>query len=310
MSTVTTINDVLKSATLRSVEQQRIRAASAYASKIYGDRQHWSGLTLMEHSFGVLQHLLPFHPDTDTVVACLLQHALETRSVHTHELQEEFGPSVRSIVSAVHLLSHVSKRTRSASVDDLRVMLLSVSSDIRVLLVLLCERSFIAERLSLLPLQERRVIGRGILDLFAPVAARLGIHTLKQSLESLAFPVVYPSDAERIEEQLADLKRQHAHFLDDAATKLRASLLQQGVTAVVQGREKQAYSIFSKLRAKGSTRLEHLHDLFALRVIVDREDDCYRALGVLHRIGHPLTNRFKDYIAFPKPITTIGLREY
>lgn len=299
----TSVTTVLRSlnGVVRSTEQQEVRKVVEYASKAYGDTLHWTGVTLLEHALGVLHFLVPFQPDLDTIKACILQHALETRTVNTSELQEEFGPAVRSIVSAVHLLSHVSMRTRVTSIEDLRVMLLSVSDDIRVLLIILCDRCFVAERLQQLAPAERRRHARVILDLFAPVAARLGIHSLKQRLESLAFPVAFPADAERVTEQVKDIHAHYGRFLDTAARELRIALAQHGISAVVQGREKQFFSIFRKLSSKGSTRIEHLHDLFALRVVVEREEDCYRVLGILHRIGHPVTNRFKDYIAFPKP---------
>lgn len=305
MTNVTTasVSTILRSfnGVVRSTEQEQVRKVVEYASKVYGDRMHWSGVTLLDHALGVLHFLVPFQPDTDTIVACILQHALETRSVSTSELQEEFGSTVRSIVSAVHLLSHVSMRSRGTSIEDLKVMLLSVSDDVRVLLIVLCDRCFVAERLKQLsPVDQRRTC-RGILDLFAPVAARLGIHSIKQRLESLAFPVAFPADSERVTAQVKDIHAHYGEFLTGAARALKAALHEHGISAVVQGREKQLYSIFRKLSAKGSTRIENLHDLFALRVVVDREEDCYRVLGILHRIGHPVGNRFKDYIAFPKP---------
>ncbi|NOS67557.1 MAG: bifunctional (p)ppGpp synthetase/guanosine-3',5'-bis(diphosphate) 3'-pyrophosphohydrolase [Candidatus Peribacteraceae bacterium] len=283
------------------VGQQELRRAIRYAEKINGNAMHWTGVTLLEHALGVLQLLLPLQPDADTVTACILQHALESKAMSPLELQEEFGPRVRSLVAGVHLLSHVNMRNRKSSVEDLRLMLLTVADDIRILLIILCKRCFALERIAHLPPTDGRRVARDVLNLFAPVAARLGIHTLKQRLEHLAFPLVYASDAERIAEQLEQLHGRYGPFLAPAAEELRRGLAEQGITASVTGREKLPYSIFRKMTSKSFSHIESLPDLFALRVIVESEDDCYRVLGALHRIGRPVTNRFKDYIAFPKP---------
>lgn len=285
----------------RLPDSEKLRCTLERAEELYADRKHWTGVSLLEHTLGVLQALLPFQPDEETVNACLLQHALKTRRIGLPELEEEFGQNVRALVSSVHLLSHVTMRNRKSSIDDLRLMLLSVSDDVRVLLIILCDRCYVLEHLSDAPAAERRRICRDVLSLFAPVAARLGIHTLKQRLESLAFPFVYPLDARWIEEQLDAVHARYGFFLETAASSLAAALREQGIVASVQGREKLAYSIFTKMKSKTLSHVESLPDLFALRVVVDTEEDCYRVLGLLHRMGRPLANRFKDYISFPKP---------
>lgn len=283
------------------VERRELHRAIDYAEKLHGNAMHWTGVTLLEHALGVLQLLLPFQPDAETVTACVLMHVLEAKAISPMELQEEFGPRVRSLVSGVHLLSHVHLRNRKSGVEDLRLMLLSVADDIRILLIVLCKRCFALERINRLPPPDRRRVARDVLNLFAPVAARLGIHTLKQRLEHLAFPVVYPSDAERIAEQLEHVHERYGPFLPSAAEELRRGLAEQGVTASVIGREKLPYSIFRKMATKSLSSIESLPDLFAFRVVVESEEECYRVLGALHRIGRPVANRFKDYIAFPKP---------
>lgn len=281
--------------------RERVEAAQHLAEELCKDQQHSTGVSVFEHVCDVLEVLLPFQPDEDAVIACLLHHSLDRRQVTLAELEEQFGPKVRALVSGIHLLSRVTLRGQHRSVDDLRLMLVSVSDDIRVVLIVLCDLCAILARLSALPSEEQKRICRDILSLFAPVAARLGIHSLKQRLESYAFPVVSPFDAERIEEQLAEVAERYGSFLDRAALLLQQALQEQGIAAEVQGRAKQSYSIFLKMKAKALSHVDRLHDLFALRCIVATEEECYRALGVLHRLGRPATNRFKDYIAFPKP---------
>lgn len=283
------------------VEQQKLLAIIDEAGKLYKGAMHWTGVTLLEHALGVLQVLLLLHPDYDTVAACILQHSLESKIVGPLDLQEKFGPRVRMLVSGVYMLSHTNMHNGKIGIENLRLMLIRVVEDIRILLIVLAKRCFALEHIGRLPLQDRRRVAREVLHLFAPVAARLGIHILKQRLEALAFPVAYPADAERIAEQLHQVHVRHGPFLISVAESLRRTLAEHGIAASVHGREKQPYSIFCKMTRKSLSHVEGLSDLFALRVVVEMEEDCYQVLGVLHRIGRPVANHFKDYIAFPKP---------
>jgi GTP pyrophosphokinase len=190
---------------------------------------------------------------------------------------------------------------RRSSVEDLRLMLVTVSDDMRVILTILCDRCCVLGHLSSQPLSVRRRVCQEVLDLFAPITARLGIYTLKQRLERDAFPVVYGADAERIGEQLHDFHGEFGDFLPRAGSELGSALRAEGITATIEGREKQPYSIFLKMRDKSTTHIESVYDLFALRVVVSTIPECYQVLGILHRIGHPVVSRFKDFIAFPKP---------
>ncbi len=303
MSTwASTIEPLLHTLDRQSIpDEGRLRRAVQRTEQLYAGRAHWTGVSFLEHTAGVLKVLLPFQPDEETVMACLLQHVLKTRQMDVLDLEEEFGAGVRALVSGVHLLSHVTMRNRKSSIEDLRLMLLSVSDDVRVLLIILCERCYVLEHLAAVPAAERRRICRDVLSLFAPVAARLGIYSLKQQLELLAFPQVYASDAQWIAEQIESIHKRTHSFLDSAALTLIEALREQGIEALVQGREKQPYSIFTKMKTKTLSHIESLPDLFALRVIVQSDENCYRVLGLLHRMGRPLANRFKDYISFPKP---------
>ncbi len=261
---------------------------------------HWAGMPVIDHALGVLEILLGFEADDDAIIACLLQHTLETKTMTLADIEERFGHSVRQMVSSIHLLSHVTMRNRRSSIEDLRLMLLTVSDDMRVILIVLCERSFVLEhaKISLADLKREC---RDVLGLFAPVAARLGIHTLKQRLEGLAFPILYPLDSEKVASELGQIHERVGDFLTVAGSLLEYSLQEQGIQATVYGREKHPYSIFSKMRTKSVSHITRLPDLFALRVVVHTVEECYTVLGLLHRMGRPVANRFKDYIAFPKP---------
>ena len=280
---------------------ERLAKAWQLAEEVYKDQSHWGGLPLMEHVIGVLNTLLPFQPDEDAIVACLLHHILDCKGCTLVELEVDYGTKVRELVSGVHLLAHVTLRGKRRSVEDLRLVLLTVSDDIRTVLLILCDRSFLLDCLPQLSTEEQRQISLDALQLFAPVAARLGMYKLRYKLEGDAFPVIYPNDAERIAEQLLSMQEQYGGFLENSASQLKEYLQKAGVTASIAMREKKIYSIFRKMKEKEVTHVQQLYDLFAMRVVVQTEAECYQALGLLHQIGKPVENRFKDYIAFPKP---------
>ncbi|MEI8230693.1 MAG: HD domain-containing protein [Candidatus Peregrinibacteria bacterium] len=284
-----------------SVSQSRLERALNYARELYADRKHHSGVGVIEHALQTLEVLAPFHPDEDTVIAVLLHHALDDRRITLTELQEQFGPVVRSLVGSVHLLSHVTLQARRARIDDLRLMLLSVSDDIRTVLIILCDRTAVLRMLEELPIEDRKIICRDVLQLFAPVAARLGIYSLKHELENRAFPVMYPSDAERIAEQIVQLEEQNGMFLDATVRDLKTFFRGHKITVHLESRRKETYSIFAKMREKSITHIRDLFDFYALRIIVPDAPSCYQVLGFLHQIARPIQQRFKDYIAFPKP---------
>lgn len=283
----------------------RVQEALALADELYSGKTHWTGQPLLSHTLTILERLLPYGPDEDAVVSCLLIHSLRKNvSAHTigiDEIERRFGPTVRSIVSGVHLLSHVTRESKRMTLENMRLMFLRVSDDIRIVLLLLLKRQLALEHLEKMAPGEPKWLARDILQLFSPVAARLGMYGIKHALEAGAFPIAYPVDAARIEEQLASLKKQHGNFLPKVCAALQKELALQGIAARVEGRQKLPYSLFRKLQSKGMTRVEQLFDLYAIRVIVQDEPSCYRALGVLHSLGRPVPNRFKDFIAFAKP---------
>jgi len=279
----------------------RVLEGYRFARDLYADEQHWSGMSIIDHALGVLEILAPFEPDEDAILACLLHHALLTpNAVTLTELEDHFGSDVRQLVSGVHLLTSLMHGERN-SIGDLRLMLLSVSDDVRTILITLCDRCFVLNSVGALPRMRARTIASDVLNLYAPVAARLGIYSLKHELERRAFPICYPSDAERITGQLSELHRATGDFLTATARVLEQHCVENGLHVQLECREKQAYSIFRKLDSKSLSSVEDIYDLFAIRVIVSTPEECYRVLGLLHTLGRPLAHRFKDYIAFPKP---------
>ena len=279
----------------------RVERAYADAERLYAGQEHWMGESMLEHCVAVLDVLRRFEPDDDTVIACLLHHTLDQKQWTLGDIEQRYGPTVRSLISGVYLLSYVTTKDRRMSVDHLRLLLVRMAEDIRVLLLILCNRLHALDRLEHVSPEERRRLCSDALTLFAPVSARLGIYAMKHELEAKAFPVLYPVNAQTIHEQLAELHQCYGDFLPETAALLRHFLGEHAVQAEVMNREKAPFSIFRKMQQKSMSSVEDLHDLFALRVIVPSLDSCYQTLGLLHRIGYPMQNRFRDYIAFPKP---------
>lgn len=286
-----------------AASQERLLKAVAYADQIYGNRcmELVSEFTLLDHAMETAKFLAEFCKDDDALVACVLQHALKCPDVTLPDIGKEFGRGVRDMVGRIHLLSHLYTTDWRKSVDDMKIMLVSVADDVRVLLIALSVASVYLSNLKQVRPEYRMRLCRQSLQLFAPVAARLGIYALKYRLEKAAFPETYPTDAQLIAQQLRNLQAEHGAFLNKAATALRDFLRQEGIESEVMAREKQPYSIFQKMHSKSVSALEKINDLFAIRVVVKSVPDCYQALGLLHRLGTPMSHRFKDYISFPKP---------
>ncbi len=287
---------------LRYVDMRTVEQAYHFAEELYGDdRMEIGDIPLMEHVYGVLNIFLEFCPEEEAIVACLLQHALQNKRCSPQEIEKRFGKAVRTMVSRLHLLSHVNSQQWQRSIEDMKTMLVSVSDDTRILLLHLCVQCYLLDNIQRMPPTYRTRIAREALQIFAPVAARLGIYMLKYRLEDRAFPISHPADEEGIQAQLQRLHGEHGPFLPAMTEHLRTYLAAEHMEATVIARQKHSYSIFRKMRRKSLMDISKISDLFALRVVVHTTDDCYQVLGLLHRLGKPISHRFKDYISFPKP---------
>ena len=280
---------------------ERIRKAVTIANHNYTLQTYWTSESLLEHTAQVLQLLLKFEPDEDAIIACLLQHILKSKDWTLLHLETEFGPKVRRLMSDINILSYVTLQGKRMTLHDLRLMMVTVSEDVRTILITLVHLTCIVRHLEKIDAERKSHFCRDVLQLFAPVAARLGIYSLKQELESGAFPVLYPHDSERISEQYEQLHAEYGIFLPVVTEKLAAFLQAKLPECRIISREKLPYSVFMKMREKSLTHIEDVPDLFAIRIIVPRETDCYQILGLLHQYATAVPNRFKDYISFPKP---------
>lgn len=284
-----------------TVDVRAVQRAFDDVEAVYEAHAHRTGVPLLEHCLDLIQEIAPYGPDADLVIVALLHHVPELHAWSFEEIERRYGERVRTMVGEVHVLRHLTTHNRRVSLERLRLNFFRVSKDVRVFLLMLCHQLLTMRNLQRFPADERRRISGDVLNLYAPAAARLGMYSLKHALEAAGFPVLYPVDHERITEQLAGIRERHGEFLKRTAAEVEKELREHGLTVQVEAREKLPYSIFQKMRHKTVTHIESIPDLFALRVIVEGDASCYETLGFLHRLGYPVQNRFKDYIAFPKP---------
>lgn len=296
-------------------EMGDVREAYELARHMYEGRKYTDVEPLLIHAEKIARLLLHFHPDTRTIISALLQYA-ETKEQY-QMIEHRFGKKVIHTISSLSVLERGSGRSVTYSTTYVQKMALALSEDIRVILIWLhnCWHQ-LQHRVTSDP-KRQRAIAREVLDVFAPLAARLGVYSLKYTLETLAFSILYPGEAADIDEGLKKLRKQQGSFLRENTRVLRRLFLQEGKKVEILAREKHPYSIFRKMQQKGVSIMTDLHDLFGLRIIVENEEECYSTLGIIHRTYRPIIHRVKDYIAFPKPngyrsihTTVLGLHEH
>lgn len=263
-------------------------------------------------AFETVRVLYDLHPDREMLLAVIL-HALPPAEMVTSRLQREFGTRVAALVSNLAKIEAVRLKT-DEQFGLVAQMLMAMADDLRVVVILLADRLCRLRRLEQSPVAEKEAFARETLAIYAPIAGRLGIFALKGALEDLSFTYLKPEDFAGLKEQMLRLEAYRDRVIQNAGRRLRLLLRQNNITGQVLGRAKNYYSLYRKLQTKGETQIDAVHDIFAMRVIVSSVAECYAVLGILHEHFIPLPNRFKDYIAAPKPngyqslhTTVIGL---
>ena len=238
--------------------------------------------------------------DTDTICAALLHDVVEDTETTHEDLINEFGESVAEMVDGVTKLGKLQYTTKEEQqVEDYRKMFLAMGKDIRVILIKLADRLHNMRTLKFLTRDRQIANARETMDLYAPLANRLGIYSLKWELEDLSFKYLYPDEYHEIVKGLDKKRDERLAFIDNIMNDLRVELKNARITAEVTGRAKHIYSIYRKMKRDNST-LDQIYDLFALRILVNSVRDCYAVLGIVHDLYNPMPGRFKDYISVPK----------
>ena len=284
----------------RRTDTALIERAFDVARVAHADQVRHSGEPYLAHPLGVAMVIAQLGLDDVTVAAALLHDSVEDTAVTVADIEVTFGAELAAIVDGVTKLDRIQFNSREAQqAATLRKMLVAMASDIRVLLIKLADRLHNMRTISSLPEVKQRRIARETLDIYAPLAHRLGIQELKWELEDLAFAVLHPKRYVEIEQMVASRAPAREEELERVLSELRDRLRDLHIEAQVQGRRKHLWSIYEKMVVKGK-EFDDVQDLVGVRVIVDSVKDCYGALGSIHALWTPVQGRFKDYIAMPK----------
>ena len=260
-----------------------------------------SGAPYIEHPVQVAYIASQLSLDATAIAACLLHDVVEDTQYHYEDIEALFGKSVAELVDGVTKLRKIKYNTREEQqVENLRKMFLAMAKDIRVVIIKLIDRLHNMRTLNFMPRKKQLLISKETLDVYAPLAHRLGMSKIKIELEDLALKYLDPVAYEEIRTSINQKKEEREKYITDIIEVLRKKLEELNIKGEVTGRAKHFYSIFRKMYTQNKT-IEELYDLFAVRVIVDSVSDCYAVLGMVHDLYTPVPMRFKDYIAMPKP---------
>src|SRR5580704_8377521 len=284
-----------------SVDSELIQKAYDYSFRMHAGQTRKSGQPYIVHPVSVAGIIADLRLDAASVCAGLLHDVVEDTLATSDELNKEFGGEVAELVDGVTKLSKInftSHEDRQA--ENFRKMVIAMARDIRVLLIKLCDRLDNMRTLEHMVPESQERISRETLEIYAPLANRLGIQSFKSELEDLSFKHVEPEAFAELVAQMQMTKRERDKYIAEVCKTLSSRLAAQDFAAEVYGRAKHLYSVYRKMRAQQSG-LEAVHDLIAFRVVVESVSDCYAALGVIHSQWTPVPGRFKDYVALPKP---------
>jgi guanosine-3',5'-bis(diphosphate) 3'-pyrophosphohydrolase len=281
-------------------DEALLNRAYVYAMKAHGEQKRASGDPYFTHPLEVAAILTDLKLDDATIAAALLHDTIEDTPTTRAEIDQVFGPDIGHLVEGLTKLKKLDLVSREAKqAENLRKLLLAIADDVRVLLVKFADRLHNMRTLEHMPPDGRARIAQETLDIYAPLAGRMGMHSLREELEDLSFRQLYPEANQLVSERLNALAARHSHLIAEIEQQLTRKLAESGTTAIVAGRRKRPYSIWRKMERK-SVGFEQLSDIFGFRVIVTTIRECYRALGIVHTTWPMVPGRFKDYVSTPK----------
>jgi len=274
--------------------------AYVYAMKAHGEQKRASGDLYFSHPLEVAAILTDLKVDDATIAAALLHDTIEDTATTRTEIDQLFGADIGNLVDGLTKLKKLDLVSKQAAqAENLRKLLLAIASDVRVLLVKLADRLHNMRTLGVMQPETRRRISQETLDIYAPLAGRMGMHEMREELEDLAFRELNPEAYEVMAGRLSEIARRNRDLISEIERQLTGKLADRGIKAEVRGRQKRPYSIWRKMERK-SVGFEQLSDIFGFRVLVGSAEECYRALGIVHTTWPVVPGRFKDYISTPK----------
>ncbi|HEY2465542.1 MAG TPA: bifunctional (p)ppGpp synthetase/guanosine-3',5'-bis(diphosphate) 3'-pyrophosphohydrolase [Steroidobacteraceae bacterium] len=285
---------------LSPAQVERVREAYDFGAEKHQGQKRVSGEPYITHPVAVADILADLRLDADTLVAAILHDVIEDTPTAKAEIASIFGQVVAELVDGVSKLDQIQfKNRQEAQAESFRKMLLAMVRDIRVIMVKLADRMHNMRTLGVMPPVKRRRSARETLEIYAPIAERLGLYAVKLELEDLGFRALYPYRYKVLERELKRARGNQKEFLAKIAGTFKGALKKAAIEGSVEGREKHLYSIYKKMQNK-KISLNEMVDVYGFRIIVENADVCYRVLGLVHSVYKPMPGRFKDYIAIPR----------
>ncbi len=286
---------------LSKEDSELVTSAFDFAKKIHGEQKRFSEESYFIHPYETAKILGELRMSPITIAAGLLHDSLEDADIKEEEIKDLFGEEILFLVKGVTKLGKLKYRGAERHNESLRKLFVAVSQDIRVVIIKLADRLHNMRTIEYIPQHKQERIAKETLEIYTPVAYRLGIRKLSRELEDVSFPVVYPKEYEKTKNILKQKKKEDFEKLEKFQKSIKKGLAKNGVTNFnLDYRIKTFYSLYNKLLRK-DWNIEKIYDISALRIILSDIDDCYKVLGIIHGTWRPLPGRIKDYIAFPKP---------
>jgi len=285
---------------LEPTQVNSVRRAYYYAEQAHDGQFRRTGDPYVTHPLAVANILCDMHMDHQSLMAAMLHDVIEDTGITKTAIKNQFGNTVAELVDGVSKLNKINFSTRAeAQAENFQKMAMAMAKDLRVILVKIADRLHNMRTLGVLTPDKRRRIARETIDIYAPIANRLGMNNVRVEFEELGFTALYPMRARRIRAAVKNIRGNRKEIVSQIQTSIEACLEREGLPGRTIGREKHLYSIYEKMRSKRRS-LSEIMDVYAFRIIVDKVDTCYRVLGAVHNLYKPVPGRFKDYIAIPK----------
>src|SRR5215203_516398 len=277
-----------------------LNRAYVYAMKAHGEQKRASGDPYFSHPLEVAAILTDLKLDDSTIAAALLHDTIEDTPTTRAEIDQMFGPDIGALVEGLTKLNKLDLVTKEAKqAENLRKLLLAIADDVRVLLIKLADRLHNMRTLEHAPPDTRRRMAEETIDIYAPLAGRMGMQEMRDELEDLSFRELHPEAFRVVTQRLTALAERNRGLIAEIEQQLKKKLTDRGIAVEVNGRQKRAYSIWRKMERK-SVGFEQLSDIFGFRLIAQTIEECYRALGIVHTTWPMVPGRFKDYLSIPK----------
>lgn len=277
-----------------------IEKAYTTAKEFHEGQMRLSGEPFVKHPLEVAKILADLELNSKTIAAGIMHDVIEDTEATYEQIKELFGEEIADMVEGVSKLSKLTLDTRKEQqVESLRKMLMAMSKDIRVIIIKLSDRLHNMRTLNHVSKSKQIEKATETMEIYAPIAHRLGMSAFKWELEDLSFRYLYPEEYKNIVKQIAVKRKEREEYIDDIISNIKNNLKEKNIEGIIDGRVKHLYSIYTKMKRQNTT-IDQVFDLFAVRIIVDSIKDCYAALGMIHELFRPVPGRFKDYIAMPK----------